>query len=242
MKFLPKALISILSVSLIQTIPFVFSTSAAKAQSTTSVVCYFQKPNQPNTKTWKWGLTHNNNWYTINGNWRNIGGSTTFVTRLTSKNIQDSCENSKAYYKFQGYDVVDIYASNSAAGKNHLIYADSGQNLVTAPGKPMQVSSTYTYTACYFQKNNDPNSTTWRWGLNGDNSWYSMAGDWSNMGGATIFEARASLDEVEKSCENSKAYYNFGSEYQITGIYARDSGAGSNYSIYANDGMTLVSK
>ena len=242
MKFLPKALISILSVSLIQTIPFVFSTSTAKAQSTTYVVCYFQKPNQPNTRTWKWGLTRNNDWYSINGNWRNVGGSTTFITRLTSKSIQDSCEHSKTYYKFQGYDVVDIYAADSAVGSNYQIHADNGQTLVVAPQKPTQVSSTYTYTACYFRKTNDPNSTTWRWGLTDENGWYSMAGNWGSMGGATIFEARGTVAEVRKSCENSKAYYNFGSEYQITGVYARDSGAGNNYHIYANDGATFVSE
>jgi hypothetical protein len=178
----------------------------------------------------------------MNGNWRNVGGSTTFVTRLTSQSIQDSCRNSKAYYKFQGYEIVDIYAANSAAGANYQIYADNGQTLVVAPNKPTQVSSTYTYTACYFRKTNDPNSTTWRWGLNRDNSWYSMAGNWGNMQGATIFEARASLNEVQQSCENSKAYYNFGREYQMTAIYARDTVAGKNYQIYANDGKTLVSE
>ncbi|AFZ47388.1 hypothetical protein Cyast_1424 [Cyanobacterium stanieri PCC 7202] len=130
---------------------------------------------------------------------------------------------------------------DSAIGSNYFIYADNGQTLVVAPQQPTQITSTYTYTACFFQKTNDPNSTAWRWGLNDDNSWYSMAGNWSNMRGTTIFEASGDLEEIRKSCENSKAYYNFGSEYEITGIYARDSGAGSNYLIYANDGATLVS-
>ncbi|AFZ47391.1 hypothetical protein Cyast_1427 [Cyanobacterium stanieri PCC 7202] len=126
MKFLLKASISILSVSLIQSIPFVFFTSTAKAQSTTHVVCYFQKPNQPNTRTWKWGLTSNNNWYTINGNWRNVGGSNSFITRLTSKQIQDSCENSKTYYNFQDYDVVDIYAAvDTPTDKSKIMSGDS---------------------------------------------------------------------------------------------------------------------
>ncbi len=92
---------------------------------------------------------------------------------------------------------------------------------------------TYTYTACYFQKGDKVSTETWQWGLEPDDSWYTMSGNWAKRRhiGTTYFNT--SDRGAVASCQRSQAYYQL-SGYRLVGVYARDKTAGSNYEIRVN--------
>lgn len=118
---LPKKLLLLGPVALLSLgISFSFA-SSAKAGTTTSVVCYFQKDFEG--PTWQWGLKDDNGWYTLGGDWK-VEGVTRFETSTGRDEIVRSCDKSKEYYGHNDKRLIGIYAANSSLGKNYAIYSN----------------------------------------------------------------------------------------------------------------------
>jgi|LakMenE01Jun11ns_1017448.scaffolds.fasta_scaffold9754993_2 hypothetical protein len=94
--------------------------------TTTSVVCYFQKGNH---RLWKWGLKPNNGWFVLNGSWQKTRDTriTYFATPTSADTIRQSCRQSRAYYGYGNYTINGIYAANSSLGSNYPIYTGAGE-------------------------------------------------------------------------------------------------------------------
>ncbi len=131
MKLSRKLLVSTLSLSLLSFLPLVgphFSSQAAEIASTYTA-CYFRSGN---TETWRWGLQPDNNWYEMAGTWENRRhtGTTYFnPSSASSTAIIQSCIASRNYYELTGYELIGVYAADSAAGSNYSIRVDSGNKI-----------------------------------------------------------------------------------------------------------------
>jgi hypothetical protein len=97
-----------------------------RPNTTTSVVCYFQKGNH---RLWKWGLQSNNSWFVLNGSWQKTRDTriTYFATPTSADTIRQSCRQSRAYYGYGNYTINGIYAANSSLGSNYPIYTGAGE-------------------------------------------------------------------------------------------------------------------
>lgn len=119
-RILPKKLLILSPVALLSlSVPFLVA-SSAKAQDTTSVVCYFQ---DFEGTTWKWGLQDDNGWYKLGGRWV-IDAVTKFETSAPRDEIVKSCLNSQRYYNFGGKKLISIAAANSSVGRNYGIFSN----------------------------------------------------------------------------------------------------------------------
>lgn len=112
---LPKKLLFFCPVALLSlSVPLLIA-SSAKAETYTSVVCYFEGNNQ-----WQWGLVGNNNsWYRLHGDWKD---NNRFETSVSRNDIIESCLVSQRYYNMG--KLVNIYAADTAAGSNFDIYSN----------------------------------------------------------------------------------------------------------------------
>lgn len=92
-------------------------------------------------------------------------------------------------------------------------------------------AGTTTSLACYVQKGSD---VTWHWGLNNDNSYYVLNGNWitTPYTGLTKFVTSASQADLLAAANNAIAYYKLAG-YTLQSMFAADSGAGYNYPIVA---------
>jgi hypothetical protein len=92
-------------------------------------------------------------------------------------------------------------------------------------------TGTSTSLACYVQKGSD---VTWHWGLNNDNSYYVLNGNWitTPYTGLTKFVTSASQADLVAAANNAIAYYKLAG-YTLQSMFAADSGAGYNYPIVA---------
>jgi hypothetical protein len=90
-----------------------------------------------------------------------------------------------------------------------------------------------TSIACYFQKGND---VTWYWGLNNDNSWYSLNGSWATTPYTKLqkFFTGTSFSEIIAAANNAKAYYSLDG-YGLIAVFAASKSAGYNYPIVSGD-------
>ncbi len=97
--------------------------SPANANTSTSVVCYFQKNG---STVWNWGLDYNYNWFKLHGKWEKnrVNGEYRFVTGVNKNTIDMSCEHARRYYQRIGYQYKGAYASDSKLGKNHPIFSN----------------------------------------------------------------------------------------------------------------------
>ena len=86
----------------------------------------------------------------------------------------------------------------------------------------------YAYPACYFKNGQ---KRVWKWGLNANNSWFVMPGNWKKNGDTNTwkFYTTRRKSEVELSCRNARRYYNVTGN--IDGIYAAMKSTGKNYQI-----------
>ena len=83
-----------------------------------NIACYF---NNGTSKTWHWGLTSSNAWYSISGEWKTTAYTAHekfFSNAASLADICAACENSKKYYKETG-EVFAIFAATSGLGKNY---------------------------------------------------------------------------------------------------------------------------
>jgi hypothetical protein len=113
-RILPKKLLFLCPVALLSLSVPLLVASSAKAETYTSVVCYFEGDNQ-----WQWGLVGNNNsWYQLHGDWKN----NRFETSASRNEIIESCSVSQRYYGMG--KLVNIYAADTATGSNFDIYSN----------------------------------------------------------------------------------------------------------------------
>jgi hypothetical protein len=114
-RILPKKLLFLCPVALLSLSVPLLVASSAKAETYTSVVCYFEGNNK-----WQWGLVRNNNsYYQLHGDWKD----SRFETSVSRDEIIESCSASKAYYKMG--NLVNIYAADKATGSNYDIYSNN---------------------------------------------------------------------------------------------------------------------
>jgi hypothetical protein len=121
-RILPKKLLLLSPVVLLPlSIPFSVA-SSAKADDTTSVVCYFQRFDT----TWQWGLNPDKSWYKLNGRWV-YDGVHRFETSTNRDEIINSCRKAQEYYGHGDKRLINIYAANSSLGRNYVIYSNGGE-------------------------------------------------------------------------------------------------------------------
>ena len=86
--------------------------------------------------------------------------------------------------------------------------------------------------ACYFSKNG---SVTWQWGLNNDNSYYKLNGEWKKTPYTklTKFFTQTSTSDIMNAAAKAQSYYNLDG-YSLVGIFAAESSSGYNYPVVVN--------
>jgi hypothetical protein len=86
------------------------------------VACYF---GNASTNHWKWGLTPDNGWYSMAGDWKKLSFTKVevFVTSTSQSDIEAACARSKAYYKISD-NFFAAYAAMKSAGYNYMILAN----------------------------------------------------------------------------------------------------------------------
>jgi hypothetical protein len=106
------------------------------------------------------------------------------------------------------------------------------------PGTPPEVeeavaSGTTTSLACYFSKGSD---VTWYWGLNNDNSYFKLNGEWRTTPYTKLqkFFTQTSSSEIRKTAVQAQDYYQL-TGYSLLGIFAADKAAGYNYPVVVNN-------
>jgi hypothetical protein len=94
-------------------------------------------------------------------------------------------------------------------------------------------SATTTSLACYFSKGG---STTWYWGLNDDNSYYKLNGEWKTTPYTRLkkFFTSTTSSEIRARADKAKSYNNLAG-YELVAIFAADSSSGYNYPIVVNN-------
>jgi len=87
-----------------------------------------------------------------------------------------------------------------------------------------------TFLACYFRKSNG--DVEWHWGLNSDNSYYKLSGDWFTTPYTKLqkFQTFTSVENIQRAANTAQAYYKL-TEAVLIGIFAADKNAGYNYPI-----------
>lgn len=115
------------------------------------------------------------------------------------------------------------------------VRADAGQVLAAAtPGAPVGAAPTGTTTsvACYLRNGTD---VTWQWGLNDDNSWYVLNGQWitTPYSGLTKFVTSAGQGDLVAAANNAIRYYQR-TGYTVEAVLAADSSSGYSYPIVSN--------
>ena len=85
--------------------------------------------------------------------------------------------------------------------------------------------------ACYF---NDRATITWQWGLNENNSWYEVSGDWkkTEYTKVTKFFSKTTPAAAKTACANAKKYYK--EKGRLLAIFAATSTVGHNYPLVLN--------
>ena len=120
---------SFISAIALVTLPFLAAMSPMDrvdaGEETTYSVCYFREKNNPASENWQWGLSPNNGWFSMSGQWakQRHTGATYFTSITSAQSIIDSCQKSRQYYGYDTatYDLVGIYAANSSLGNNYEI-------------------------------------------------------------------------------------------------------------------------
>jgi hypothetical protein len=115
------------------------------------------------------------------------------------------------------------------------VRGDAGQVLAAAaPGAPLDAAPTGTTTsvACYLRNGTD---VTWQWGLNDDNSWYVLNGQWitTPYSGLTKFVTSAGQGDLVAAANNAIRYYQR-TGYTVEAVLAADSSSGYSYPIVSN--------
>jgi hypothetical protein len=105
--------------------------SAVATPTTTSLACYFRKSG---SETWYWGLDNSDQYYKLNGEWRPTPYTKIqkFFTQTTKSEIVARAERAKTYYNLEGYELVGIFAADSAVGSNYPIVVNDGEELYPA--------------------------------------------------------------------------------------------------------------
>lgn len=87
-----------------------------------------------------------------------------------------------------------------------------------------------TSLACYFRKANG--SVEWQWGLNSDNSYYKLNGDWLTTRYTKLqkFVTYTSVEDIQRAASAAQAYYKL-VDAVLIGIFAADKSTGYNYPI-----------
>jgi hypothetical protein len=96
---------------------------ALKAASGYSyVACYF---GDASNHQWKWGLTPDNSWYSMSGEWKKLSFTKfeVFVTPTSQSDIEAACARSKAYYKINT-NFYAAYAAMKSTGYNYMILSN----------------------------------------------------------------------------------------------------------------------
>ena len=93
--------------------------------------------------------------------------------------------------------------------------------------------ATTTSLACYFVKGG---SVTWYWGLNNDNSYYKLNGDWKQTPYTklTKFFTQTSKTDITTAAAKAQSYYGLDG-YSLVGIFAADGSSGYNYPVVLNN-------
>ncbi len=83
------------------------------------VACYFSGDQ------WNWGLTPDNGWYSMAGDWKTLNFTKiqVFVTATSQSDIEAACARTKAYYKYSG-NFTAGYAATQSAGYNYIILSN----------------------------------------------------------------------------------------------------------------------
>lgn len=157
---------------------------------------------------------------------------------------------------------LDFAAKPTPGGLNHapLFWADDQNNVYRRGGAPgfwpdknsydyvfpfsdaemvAQVKNfitggtTTTSVACYVSNGE---SVTWQWGLNADNSYYTLNGYWikTPQTGLTKFVTDTSQDEMIRAANRAIDYYKLAG-YSVLAMFAADKSAGFNYPIIVGD-------
>jgi len=118
--------------------------------------------------------------------------------------------------------------------------AAAARDAETAPPPTAEeavATATTTSLACYFSKGD---TTTWYWGLNDDNSYYKLNGEWRKTPYTSLrkFFSSTSSSEISARAAKAKDYNNLAG-YELVAIFAADSGSGYNYPIVVNNTQEL---
>ena len=98
-------------------------------------------------------------------------------------------------------------------------------------------TATTTSLACYFSKGD---TTTWYWGLNDDNSYYKLNGEWKTTPWTKLKKFFTTTSSSEITARANKASeYNKLSGYSLVAVFAADSGSGYNYPLVVNNAEEL---
>jgi hypothetical protein len=97
--------------------------------------------------------------------------------------------------------------------------------------------ATTTSLACYFVKNG---SVTWQWGLNNDDSYYKLNGDWKKTPYTklTKFFTQTSKTDITNAAAKAQSYYGLDG-YSLVGIFAANGSSGYNYPVVVNNSEEL---
>lgn len=108
---------------------------------------------------------------------------------------------------------------------------------ITARRPIAETTGSTTSVVCYFTSGSD---TKWQWGLNNNNSYYALNGNWAETpftAEEKFFTSTGEAD-ITTACTNAQNYYKM-SGYTLLGIFAAKTAAGSNYPIVINDTVEL---
>lgn len=135
--------------------------------------------------------------------------------------------------RYHSQEVVMSVEQVSPRTEPGQIEPDMEAELGTPPTVQEGVADASTSSlACYFSKNG---SVTWQWGLNNDNSYYKLNGDWKKTPYTklTKFFTQTSTSDIMNAAAKAQSYYNLDG-YSLVGIFAAESSSGYNYPVVVN--------
>lgn len=140
---------------------------------------------------------------------------------------------------FWADDHNNVYRRGGASGqwpdKNSYdyVFPFSDAEMVAQVKNFITGGTTTTSIACYFSNGQN---ATWQWGLNADNSYYSLRGYWIKTPhtALTKFVTDTSQDEMARAAQQAIDYYKLGG-YHLVAILAADKTAGFNYPIIVGE-------